>query len=47
VALGDSNGFVAMLFDRDDSTKQASGMSIENFDWKQFVLSTLHWLSEE
>jgi uncharacterized membrane protein len=46
VALGDSNGFVAMLFDRDDGTKQASGMSTKNYDWKQFVLNTLHWLSD-
>ena len=45
VALGDSNGFVAMLFDEDDGSKQAAGMNLEEYDWKQFVLNTLHWLS--
>jgi len=47
VALGDSNGFVAMIFDEDDGTKQKAGMNLENYDWKQFVLNTLHWLSTE
>jgi hypothetical protein len=47
VALGDSNGFVAMLFDEEDGSKQAVGMNLEEYDWKQFVLNTLHWLSTE
>ena len=45
VALGDSNGFTAMIFNEDDGTKQKAGMNLENYDWKQFVLNTLHWLS--
>ena len=45
VALGDSNGFVAMIFEEDDGSKQAAGMNLKEYDWKQFVLNTLHWLS--
>jgi hypothetical protein len=45
VAFGDSNGFIAMIFDENDGTKQAAGMNLEGYDWKQFVLNTLHWLS--
>jgi hypothetical protein len=45
LALGDSNGFIAMLFDEEDGSKQAAGMNLHNFDWKQFVLNSLHWLS--
>jgi hypothetical protein len=47
VALGDSNGFVAMLFDQGDGSKQAAGMNLQNYDWKQFVLNSLHWLSNK
>lgn len=47
VALGDSNGFTAMVFDQKDGTKQKAGMNLENYDWKQFVLNTLYWLSNE
>lgn len=47
VAIGDSNGFTAMVFDQKDGTKQKAGMNLENYDWKQFVLNTLHWLSTE
>jgi hypothetical protein len=47
VALGDSNGFVAMIFNEDDGSTQAAGMNLEGYDWKQFVLNTLHWLSPE
>ena len=47
VALGDSNGFVAMLFDLEDGSKFEAGMNVENYDWKQFVLNTLHWLSNK
>ena len=28
-----------------DLSTQASGMNLEGYDWKQFVLNTLHWLS--
>lgn len=47
VALGDSNGFAAMVFDVEGGSKQAAGMNLQNYDWKQFVLNTLHWLSNE
>ena len=47
VALGDSNGFTAMLFDGKDGSKQAAGMNLKEYDWKQFVLNTLHWLSSD
>ncbi|MCZ6703178.1 MAG: hypothetical protein O6940_09065 [Ignavibacteria bacterium] len=47
VALGDSNGFTAMIFNNEDDSKQAAGMNLKKYDWKQFVLNTLHWLSKE
>lgn len=47
VALGDSNGFTAMIFNDDDGSTQAAGMNLEEYDWKQFVLNTLYWLSTE
>ena len=47
VALGDSNGFTAMIFKEDDGSTQAAGMNLEEYDWKQFVLNTLHWLTTE
>jgi hypothetical protein len=47
VALSDSNGFTSMIFDEEDGSKQAAGMNLQNYDWKQFVLNTLHWLSDE
>jgi hypothetical protein len=47
VAMGDSNGFVAMLFDEEDGSKVAAGMNVQNYDWKQFVLNALHWLSNK
>lgn len=47
VALGDSNGFTAMIFNEDDGSTQAAGMNLEEYDWRQFVLNTLHWLSTE
>jgi len=47
VALGDSNGFTAMIFDRNNGAKHKAGMNLENYDWKQFVLNTLYWLSSE
>ena len=47
VALGDSNGFTAMTFSKEDGSKQSAGMNLKEYDWKQFVLNTLHWLSNE
>lgn len=47
VALGDSNGFTAMNFKREDGSSQSAGMNTEHHDWKQFVLNVLHWLSGE
>lgn len=47
VALGDSNGFTAMIFNEDDGSTQAAGMNLKEYDWKQFVLNTLQWLSSE
>jgi len=47
VALGDSNGFTAMIFNEEDGSKQAAGMNFKEYDWKQFMLNTLHWLSSE
>lgn len=47
VALGDSNGFTAMIFNGKDGSNQAAGMNLKEYDWKQFVLNTLHWLSSE
>ena len=47
VTLGHSNGFIAMIFNEEDGTKQPAGMNLKNYDWKQFVLNTLHWLSNK
>lgn len=47
VAFGDSNGFTAMVFRMGDNSTQPGGMTTENYQWKQFVLNTLHWLSGE
>ena len=44
VALGDCNGFGAM-FIKSGGYKLSSGMQVSGYDWKQFVLNTLHWLS--
>jgi len=46
-AFGDSNGFTAMNFDNEDGTQLSLGMNTAHHDWKQMVLSTLHWLSGE
>lgn len=45
VALGDSNGFTAMNFEREDGSTQSLGMNTVGHDWKQMVLNVLHWLS--
>ena len=44
VALGDVNGFTAM-FIKSGGYKLSAGMQVSGYDWKQFVLNTLHWLS--
>jgi len=45
VALGDCNGFTAMYIKSGES-KFSAGMQVPGYDWKQFVLNTLHWLSK-
>lgn len=45
-AFGDSNGFTAMVFDEEDGTDMALGMTTPGYDWKQMVLNVLHWLSD-
>ena len=45
VALGDCNGFTAMYV-MINSTKFSAGMQVPAYDWKQFALNTLHWLSK-
>lgn len=45
VALGDCNGFTAMYVNT-GGKKFSAGMQVEQYDWKQFVLNTLHWLSK-
>jgi hypothetical protein len=44
VALGDCNGFTAMYM-KSGGKKISAGMQVANYDWKQFVLNTFHWLS--
>jgi hypothetical protein len=44
VALGDCNGFTAMYVMM-KSVKFSAGMQVADYDWKQFALNTLHWLS--
>ena len=44
VALGDCNGFTAMYVNS-GGKKLLAGMQVDQYDWKQFVLNTLHWLS--
>lgn len=43
-ALGDCNGFTAMSL-KSGGYKLSAGMQVSVYDWKQFVLNTLHWLS--
>lgn len=45
VALGDCNGFTSMYVNT-GGKKFSAGMQVEQYDWKQFVLNTLHWLSK-
>lgn len=44
VALGDCNGFTAMYVMM-KSVKFSAGMQVADYDWKQFALNTIHWLS--
>ena len=46
VALGDANGFTAMSIEMDGEDPFPCGMTLEDCDWKQFVLNVMHWLSE-
>ncbi len=45
VALGDCNGFTAMYIKSGES-KFSAGMQVPEYDWKQFALNSLHWLSK-
>ena len=45
VALGDANGFTAMVFDEGEGKWFKAGMNDSNYDWKNFVLNTFDWLS--
>lgn len=45
VALGDCNGFTAMYINMGAGKKFFAGMQVSDHNWKQFVLNTLHWLS--
>lgn len=47
VAFGDSNGFTAMVFRMDDDSIQPGGMTTAGYQWRQLVLNTLHWLSDD
>ena len=47
LAFGDANGFTAMRVDMNGEAPFACGMTLENSDWKQFVLNAMHWLSEQ
>jgi hypothetical protein len=47
IAFGDSNGFTAMNFEEEDGSVKSLGMNTARHDWKQFVLNTLHWLSDD
>ena len=44
VALADCNGFTAMYVMM-GKTKFSAGMQVKEYDWKQFALNTLHWIS--
>jgi hypothetical protein len=45
VALGDANGFTAMVFDEGEGRSFKAGMNDSNYDWRNFVLNTFDWLS--
>jgi hypothetical protein len=45
IALGDCNGFTAMYVNT-GGKKFSAGMQVEAYDWRQFVLNSLHWLSK-
>lgn len=44
-ALGDCNGFTAMYVNT-GGAKFSAGMQVDAYDWRQFVLNTLHWMSK-
>ena len=44
IALSDCNGFTSMYMGKEK--KVYAGMQVKPYDWKQFVLNSLHWLSK-
>jgi hypothetical protein len=46
LALGDANGFTAMMFENNEGLSISSGMAEKGYRWKQFVVNSLHWLTE-
>lgn len=45
-AFGDANGFTAMSIEMDGEDPFPCGMTVRDYDWRQFVLNVMHWLSE-
>jgi hypothetical protein len=45
LALGDANGFTAMLFNLEEGSVQKAGMGAQDYQWKQFALNALRWLA--
>jgi len=43
LALSDCNGFTSMYIGKEK--KVFAGMQVKPYEWKQFVLNSLHWLS--
>ena len=39
--------YTALLFDRENKSPEPIGMNVKGYDWKQFVLNKLHWLSDK
>lgn len=46
IAFGDATGFTALLCN-DKKSNFSAGMNYKTYDWKQLILNTLHWLSNE
>ncbi len=46
VAFGDANGFTAMSIEMNGEDPFPCGMTLGDYDWKQFVLNVMHWLSK-
>ena len=45
-AFGDANGFTAMSIEMNGEDPFPCGMTLGDYDWKQFVLNVMHWLSK-